>query len=155
MKNSIAEISAETLRIEEELKLFNPGQRISYHDLEKRTGVKMNYKGKQYLRAALRRSKLEYMCIYGEGIELASENTATTIISHKLVRIDNSVKRGEKTYKNVSNQFYDKLSPIEQKQINFVGAAFGAIRLAANNSRQMIREVMNGNSPQTPMLPKE
>jgi len=135
---TIPQISEKTLLIVNFLSTQHPGALITYKMIERATGVKMNTAGKSYLRTALHKLKLEYERVINEGIILAWEKNTTRILTHKLTKIDNAVKRGEKSYLNLNQAFYDKLTAIERKQINFIGAAFGAIRLAAENGRKAI-----------------
>lgn len=136
---TVQKISEQTLKLVNYLKDIRPGEYLSYRDIEIGAGVKMNEKGKTYLRSAIRKLHLEYECRVNEGIVLASEKNTTRILVHRLTKIDNSVKKGEKTYKNLSFNFFDKLNDREQKQINFIGAAFGAIRLAAENGKRLFQ----------------
>lgn len=136
---SIQEVSQETLKIENYLRSKKYGDYISYKDIESNTNVTMNNRGKSFLRTALKRLKYEYLCIRGEGIEIASVDSTMKVMTHKLVKVDNAVKRAEKTHNNLS-VFYTELSIEDQKRINFVGAAFGAIRLAAQNGKRMLKE---------------
>jgi hypothetical protein len=134
------------------LKDVEHGQILSYQQIENDTDVKMNTQaGRSYLRTACKKLKREYSCIRGVGIKLADKDTATTLVIGRLVKIDNAVKRGERTYNNVSLAFYNELPPAEQKQINFVGAAFGAIRVAAENGKYFLR---NARKVTNPVLPE-
>ena len=140
--NTLAKISEESLTLINYLKNVEHGQILSYQQIEKDTGIKMNLQASRgYLRTACKKLKREYSCIRGVGIEMASSKSATTLIIGRLVKIDNAVKRGERTYNNVSIAFYNELSPVEQKQINFVGAAVGAIRVAAENGKYFLKNV--------------
>ena len=109
--------------------------------------------GRSYLRTACKKLKREYSCLRGVGIKLMGVDTATTLIIGRLVKIDNAVKRGERTYNNVSMAFYNELNPSEQKQINFVGAAFGAIRVAAENGKYYLKNIAK-MAPVNPVLPE-
>lgn len=135
MNNTIAEVSKETLLIEAYLKTLNPGEKIPYVILEKETGVKMTNRGKQFMRSALHRLKLEYTCIHGVGIELCSPINATGIIAHKVIRIDKAVKRANKTTKHVSDQFYDQLSDEAKLHVNFVRSALAPITSYSKGAR--------------------
>lgn len=139
MNKTIAEISKEALQIEQYLKGCTAGEFVAYKEIEAKTGVTMNIQGKGFLRTALNRLKMEYSCVRGNGIELASPGNSMEIISQKVVKIDNSVKRAEKTYKNITHSFYDQLSNEDKKQVHFVGSVFGAIRLAANNAKSFFK----------------
>jgi hypothetical protein len=135
---TIAEVSQETIKIENYLSSRNYGEFVSYADIEENTGVSMDIKGKGYMRTALRRMKCEYSPVRGAGIELASEKNTTRIIIHKLEKIDNAVKRSERTYDNLI-PFHEKLNQEELKSVQLVGAAFGAIRLAAANGKRYLK----------------
>jgi len=151
---TLAKISEESLTLINYLKDVEHGQILSYQQIEKESGISMGTPaGRSYLRTACKKLKREYSCIRGVGIKLASADTATTLIIGRLVKIDNAVKRGERTYNNVSIAFYNELSPQDQKQINFVGAAFGAIRVAAENGKYYLKN-MAKMAPANPVLPE-
>lgn len=139
-KKTIAEVSNETLRIEEFLKTLHNGQQVSYSEIEKQSGVKMNARGRGFMRTALKRLNLEFTTIHGEGIELGSPDNAMRIISTRIVRIDNSVRRAEKTVKNVHDKFYDSLNDIEKKNVMYLGAVFGAIRQHSNSAKAFFKK---------------
>ena len=139
IKKSIQKVSENTLKIENYLSGKNLGDSISYRELELKTGVKMNTYGKSYLRTAIKRLNLDYECIQNEGIVLISDKNAGRIIVHKLVKIDNAVKRGKRSLNVIYDRVYESLSEPEKKHINFIGAAFGAIQLAAENGKRMIK----------------
>lgn len=149
---TIAKISEETLAIINYLESIAHGQILSYAEIETNTGVKMDNTGKSYLRSACRKLRREYSAIHGIGIELASAKTATGIVVTRLVRIDKAVKRAEKTVNNVTVDFYDQFSPQEQKQINFLGAVFGAIRVSAQNGKHYLKNASTIHA--NPMLPE-
>ena len=151
---TLAKISEESLKLINYLKSIEHGQILSYQQIEKDTGVKMNTQaGRSYLRTACKNLKREYSCLRGIGIELASAKTAATLVVGRLVKVDNAVKRAERTYKNVSIAFYNELNPAEQRQINFIGAAFGAIRVAAENGKYYLKNVEKVNNL-NPILPE-
>jgi len=150
---TIAKISEESLKIVNYLEGIAHGETLSYDQIEKATGVKMDTKGRSYLRTAIKKLKREYSCIVGKGIELASAKSATNILVGRVVKIDNAVKRAEKTQTILVNNFYDQLQPIEQKQALFLGAVFGAIRVAAQNGKHYIQNATS-NQMVAPMLPE-
>ena len=151
---TLAKISEESLTLINYLKNVEHGQILSYQQIEKDSGVKMNNPaGRSYLRTACKKLKLEYSCLRGVGIKMAGADTAMTLVVGRLVKIDNAVKRGERTYNNVSMAFYNELEPAEQKQINFVGAAFGAIRVAAENGKYYLKNITK-SAPVNPVLPE-
>lgn len=150
---TIAKISEETLTIINYLQDIPHGQYLTYAQIQKDTKVAMDVKGKSYLRTACKKLKREYSPVRGIGIELASAKTATGLVANRLIKIDKAVKRGEKTYNNVTTDFYSEFTPQEQKQINFIGAAFGAIRVAAENGKHFLKNT-TAIQPINPMLPE-
>lgn len=150
---SLFQISKETLLIEDRLKELKNGEFISYQQIENDTGVKMDNKGKSYMRSALHRLKKEYAAVRGQGIEIASIDNANTIMIGRVVKIDNAVKRGERTHKILNSEFYDQMTPDEQKQQTLIGAAFGVLRAVASNGKKVLnssmnaKEISNHNSP--------
>lgn len=140
VKKTIAEISDEALKIEAVLKTLPAGHVVSYKELEELSGVKMNLQGKGFMRTALNRLKLEYTVIHGEGIELASPDNSTRIIATRVIKIDNAVKKAEKTVKNVNNQFFEQLNDIEKKNVAYLGALFGTIRQYSQSAKTFFKK---------------
>lgn len=139
MRKSIAQKDAESIQLQEYLGGKKSGDKLSYLQIEHDTGIKMDVRGKAHLRRCLHRMKLEYTCHIGYGVELASTDTAVPILSTKLVRIDRAVRRGDRSQRNIQEQFFHSLNPEQQKQILFAGAVFGAIRLAADQGRRLYK----------------
>lgn len=137
---TIAEVSKQTLQIENVLKAAKPGDTITYKNLEVLSGVRMDNKGKGYLRTAMNRLKLEYSPVRGEGIELASPENSISIVSKRVVKIDNSVRRAEKTTKRVTNQFYDKLNEHEQRNVNYLSAVFASLRAYSQSAKMFFKK---------------
>lgn len=137
MARTIAIVSKETLKLQAYIEQQKPGTELSYYKISHDTGVELDTKGKTYLRTALHRAKKEYTTIHNQGIVLADKNNAMDIVTHRLDKIDKAVKRGEKTHKNIQAQFFDSLPLEKQKEILYIGAVFGAIRVAADNGKIM------------------
>lgn len=138
--NTIAEVSKQTLQIESVLKQAKPGDFITYRNLEVLSGVKMDNRGKAYMRTALNRLKLEYSPRPGEGIVLASPENSISIVSKRVIKIDSSVKRAEKTTKRITNQFYDKLTENEQRNVNYLSAVFASLRAYSQSARMFFKK---------------
>lgn len=125
---TIQKVSEETLKIENIISSSAPGQILSYKELQIQSGVTMDTKGKTYMRTALKRLKMPYETISGSGIRLLSPQNASKIVIHKVIKVDNSIKRAAKTTKQVSERVYNDLTEPEKKNLNFLGALFGTIR---------------------------
>lgn len=137
MGNSIAEVSKETLQLEAYFKEKEPGEFVPYKEIEQETGVLMDYRGKGFIKTALNRLDKEYTTRKGQGIELASAENGMSIVINRLVRINNAVKRGDKTTRNIQNEFLMQMSDQDKKRVLFCASVFGAIRLAAEQGRVM------------------
>jgi hypothetical protein len=143
---TIAEVSRETLLIEAYLRTLQPGMFVPYTDIEHETGVPMDLKGKGYMRTAMNRLKTEYTCVRGKGITLADQLNATSIIAHKVIRIDSAVNRAAKTTKRISNQFYDLLNANDQQHVNVLEATFGAIKTYALAAKRIFKGRQPGDN---------
>lgn len=132
---TIPQVSDDTLKLQAFIEKQKEGTELSFNNIQSKTGIRMDEKGKSYLKTALKRSKMEYSSIRGYGIKIAETSDVMPILTNKLVKIDKAVRRGEKCQKNLQEKFFDSLDQQTQKQILFVGAVFGAVRVAAENGR--------------------
>ena len=138
-KKTVPEISKETLILQTYIEGLDNGAELSWEKIENDTGILMDNNNKAHLRTACKRARREYSCIYGYGIRLADTESVMPILTNRLVKIDKTVKRGEKSQKILQEQFFHTLSEKEQKDILFVGACFGAIRIAAENGKLIFK----------------
>lgn len=154
MGKSIAEVSTETLKLESYLKDKEAGEFVSYNQITSDTGVIMDYRGKGFLRTALHRLGREYSTHTGQGIELASPENSMNIVTNRLVRINNAVKRGDRTTRNIQRDFLMQMSEQDKKRILFCASIFGAIRLAAEQGRQLFSKKKEPSSIPPIKLPE-
>ena len=155
-KNPVAKISENTIILFNFISNCEVGEELSFAKIEHETKVKMDNKGKQNLRSAINKAKLVYSSIIGYGIKLADKDVAMPILGTQLTKIDRTVKKGAKTHKRLMEQFFEELPEAEQKQFLFIGAAFGAIRVASENGRLVYEsknKMLNANVLNVP-LPK-
>jgi len=144
MGKPIAEVSADTLKLQAFIEGRKPGDEITFVTVEEVTGVKMDLSGRAKLRTAIKRAKREYSALKGEGVKLADAGMVMPLLASSLIKIDRSVKRGSKRQKTLQSQFFDALSPEEQHNILFCGAVFGAIRIAAENGKLLYKKNKDG-----------
>ena len=121
----------------EKAAIERPDQRISYLEIEDATGVKMDLRGKGYLRNAAKYSGVEYSAIPKYGIEIAGPNNGTQIIGGRLARIDAATRRAETATKNINRRYLGDMSQEDQKTILFLGSVFGAIRASAEGYKRL------------------
>ena len=137
---TIQQVSEKTLKFEAVFKDASLNQHFSYKELHDRTGLIMTERNKQFMRSALKRLKLPYEVRRGEGIILVGEKNAIRIAAYKVIKIDNAVKRGEKTTKQITAKTYHLLQEPEKKHINFLSALFGSIRSYSSTAQKMFKQ---------------
>ncbi len=135
---SLPAISADMQALKKYIEVLPDGKIVSFEAVASDTGIKMDTKGKQFLRAALSSLHREYASITGWGIELSSPANAVSLVNHRLIKIDNAVRRGEKTA-NRCMHFLDAMDDKDSKQLLFVASVFGAIRASASLAKSQYR----------------
>jgi|SRR5208337_5392 len=139
-KRTIGEKDKDSILLEQYLAEQKPGACLSFLAIEHESGVKMDLLGKGHLLRCLKRMKLEYTPTRGYGITLADPGLVMPILSTRICRIDQAVKRGDRSQKLLQEQFFNSLTADEQKHVLFAGAVFGAIRLAAEQGHQLYKK---------------
>lgn len=135
--HTIQEVSQNTLKLEGIFSAAAPGEFFSYSQLQQISGIRMDSRGKSYIKGAFRRLKTPYETIRGQGVKILSKDNATRIVIRDVVKIDNSIKRAEKTTRQVKNIVYDQLPEEERRNINFLGALFGTIRSYSQSAKRI------------------
>jgi len=138
-KRTIPEVSKETLCFQSYIEGMSPGMVLSWDRIANDTGLEMNEANKAHFRTGMKRANREYSGIFGYGVKLAGSEDVMPILTNRLIKIDRTVRRGEKSQKLLQEQFFQSLSEKEQKNVLFIGACFGAIRVAAENGSLIFR----------------
>lgn len=157
----IKNVLEETLQnaSEEYLKLLGyimdkgDGYLLIYSDVQRETGVIMDPRGKSKLRRAILRSHREYAVLPNEGYKLAQPDMAMGILSFRLLRIDSQVKRADRAQRVIQDSFLKELTPEEKKGVLYIGAIFGAIRLAAEKGKKVYGKKRNLLIEGKPIVP--
>ncbi len=134
--NTIAKASDDMLEIKEFFRDSPDGAIVPYEDIEKHTGIKMDYQGKQRMRSALHSLRREYACVRGYGIELSSPDNSDVLVGSRLVRIDNAVKRGERSTNRLISQHLKDMPQKTREKVLLAGSIFGAIRASADLAKK-------------------
>ena len=151
---TIPEISKETVLIEKFLESKTHGDFVSYAEVESATGVTMNYKGRAFLRTAIKRRKLKGMAARGVGYEIIDEKTAFTAIIHGTRKIERAVKGLHSTTKHVIGNFYNKLTDYEQKKVVQIESGCAALKMAARAQRYTAISDITTVKQSNPVLPE-
>jgi hypothetical protein len=141
-RRTIREVSEDTLRLQAWLEKQPPDSEHTWEEIRHSSGVVMDIKGKATLRRAARRAKVAYATAWGEGIRIAGPASGGNIVLSRLNRVDGAVRTAERTYDCVSLHT-QQMPTDERRQIEFVGACFGAMRVAA----QMYRRQLTARKP--------
>ena len=150
----LAKVSEDTLLLQGVLETRKPGEFISFESLASASGVCLDTRGKSLMRSALRRARLEYTPVISKGIMLAAPSTAITLCGWKIVRVDNSVRRAERTHKNLSDKFFNQLPDGDRGRMMVLGGLFGAIRACAKQFSAVIRPQIANAQSESLELPK-
>ena len=107
------------------------GAYVTYSDIETKTNIKMDTRGKSILRSALRSMKREYRCNRGEGVELESQHNAMHLVTNRVKRVSNSLKKADKTTTRMAERYLDSLKKDDRDRLLMTASLFGAIKAMA------------------------
>ena len=107
------------------------GAYLTYFDIEQKTNIKMDSRGKSILRSALRSVKREYRCNRSEGIELESPHNAMHLVTNRVKRVSNSLKKADKTTSRMAERYIDSLKKDDLERLLMTASLFGAIKTMA------------------------
>jgi len=151
---SLSRLSRESLILRQYVEAMPPGTLLEYSAVAAETGIPMTRINKNKLRSGILAVGKEYEVIRHIGYRLACRTNAIDVLSHRLASIDSRVKRADRTRTVIQSQFYDQLTVPEQRGVLFLGAVFGAIRVAAENGRKIYsREPRQITAGGTPIMP--
>jgi hypothetical protein len=134
MKRSIPEIEAIVAKLAEYFASLPDGEEVRWIRIEADTDVKMDARGKELARRALKRAKRPYEAVRGDGLRLSSPENAITIARGKLLRIDGAVKVADNTQRELQKRHLPQMSPDDQRKMLMVAGLFGAIRTIAKET---------------------
>lgn len=152
-QNTIAQISDETLKLKAFIGEHKPGTKLSYKFIEHETGITMDAQGKARLRSALNSLKMEATNIRGEGIVLSSPDNANAIVATRFGRIDGAVRRSERTVRRLKDKHYEDMNPAERKKLGFAIGVLGAIRITAEQCKDVHKKQLPSNTTVNIPLP--
>jgi hypothetical protein len=125
------EPNQETLIMKNFFKEMPKGVYLKYSDIEEKTGILMDFRGKSIMRSALNSLKISYRSDRGNGIELESADNCMSIVAGRVKKIDNSLKRADKTTTQIANRYLEELPKPDRERLLLTASLFGAIRATA------------------------
>jgi hypothetical protein len=117
---------------------LSDGEEVLWIRIEAETGVEMTMAGRELARRALRTIKRPYEAIRGEGIRLSAPDNTLTIMRHRFVRIDNAVRRADRTRSHLTDRHFEQLPPDTQRKMTLLAGFFGAVRAMANGKAKEV-----------------
>lgn len=130
------------------------GTYVSYTEIQSKTGIKMNDRGKQLMRSALRSLHYEYNCNIGNGIELESEKNCMAIVTGRMRRVSSGLKRADKTTMRMTERYLDELPPEHKNRLLATASLFGAIKAMAKGLSAIYKAPKLINVKETGKIPK-
>jgi hypothetical protein len=110
------------------------GEDLSWLRIEADTGIKMNALGRDLVRNALKKLRRPYEAVRGEGVRLSSPDNTMTIMKGRFARIDNSVRRADRTRHQLSERHLEQLSAVDKQKMLTLAGFFGAVRAFAGEA---------------------
>lgn len=114
------------------------GDYLPWFKIETDTGIKMDLRGKNLARTALRKIKRPYLTVKGEGVRLSAPDNAIEIMGERFKRIDGSVRRADRTRSHLSDRHMHELDEGAAHTMETLGRFFGTIRAVAKSADQVV-----------------
>ena len=149
------ELNEETIKLRGFFENMPSNSYITYADIEKATGVKMTLRGKNHMRSALRHLKREYRSDKGVGIELEGAKNCMELVTGRVKRASNGLKRATKTTNLMQARYLEELPPDDRNRLLATASLFGAVSAMAKGLSQMYKEkVPSLNTMTSKSIPK-
>lgn len=128
------------------------GQQLKWTQIASETGIQMGQCGRNMVRRALSKIKRPYVALVSIGVKLSDAETALPIVATKFVRIDNAVKRADRTQREVSARHLTQLDSDKQKRMLLLASFFGAVRAAATSYKDQYYKKPSKKAKKQPVL---
>lgn len=138
IQKSIPEIEKQVVRLVEYFLSQPDGSELLWENIEIDTAIPMNQHGRSLVRRALKKIKRPYEPVRAVGIILSSPKNAMAIVGHKFVRIDNAVRRADRTRNEISVRHLDALEERDKAKMRVLAGFFGAVRAFAKEAKVKI-----------------
>jgi len=129
------------------------GAFLSYNEIQAKSGVKMDNRGKQLMRSALRSLKIEYACNSGVGIELESEKNCMYLVTGRMRKVSSGLKRADKTTTRMTERYVQDLPPADRDRLVATASLFGTIKALAKGLSDIYKKPKLINVSETGKLP--
>lgn len=135
---SIPERETQVAKLMDSIGAVADGTEISWLKLEHDTAIKMDMHGRALVRIALRKLRRPYEAVRGVGIRVSSHDTAMSIMGQRFIRIDNSVRRADRTREQLSDRHLAQMSTQDQQRMLTLAGFFGTVRAFAKEASSRI-----------------
>lgn len=132
------EVKVQTLK--EYFEAQPDGDELSWMRIEADTGIAMDLRGKGLARTALKKLRRPYEALRGQGLRLSSPESAIVIMGGKFGRIDNAVRRADRTRACLQDRHLAQMNQRDQSKMLTLAGFFGAVRAFATEAGQRLKE---------------
>jgi hypothetical protein len=139
VKKTIEKVAAETLTLEGLFRSLKAGEPITYAEIQKRTNVRMDAKGRARLRTAAKRANRIYAVHRGIGLAMSDHINGIDIVHGRLTRVDAAVKKAEKTTTEILHQHSDQMTKDDRNHVMAVSVMFANVRVIADQHKRELR----------------
>jgi hypothetical protein len=134
VKPSIPEIQQAVAKLVEFFRDVPDGEDVAWLRVEAETGVTMDEHGKPLVRRALKKLGRPYASVRGVGLRMSSAENALSIVQGGFVRVDNALRRTDKTREVLAARHLDQMTPGDQQKMLVLAGFFGAVRTFARDA---------------------
>jgi hypothetical protein len=114
------------------------GATLSWLEIEQKTGVKMNYRGKDLVRRVIRRADRAHASIPGSGIRLSCPESSVEIVENAVHRIVGAMGTASRTTRVVLDRHGKDMSDEDRQKLIRVHGTLGAVKALTNDSVRML-----------------
>jgi len=138
---SIPEREAQVAILREYLSTVADGEELSWVRIEDDTSIKMDTIGRSMVRRALSKMKRPYEALRGTGVRLSSADSALPIMKGRFGRIDNAVRRADRTRNHLADRHTEQMNARDRDKMTTLAGFFGAVRaFAAEASTKLLKK---------------
>jgi hypothetical protein len=128
------EQQAKLAKLTEYFSQQDDGSELSWDHIAFETGIEMDHKGRNMVRAVLQkiRGRGGYQSVRGEGIILSAPHNALGIVNEHGRRVGRAIKNWSKTVENARDRYLEQMSNEDKQQILARVAFVGALKTMAS-----------------------
>ncbi len=144
IQKSIPAIEERVARLAVYFSALPDGTELTWKQIATDTSISMNQHGRGLVRRALKKLKRPYAAVRAVGVILSSPSNAMAIVGNRFVRIDNAVRRADRTRSELTVRHFDSMEERDKGKMLTLAGFFGAVRTFANEAKTKILTAKTG-----------